>query len=195
VSIIRPAARRYAQAIFALAREDNSYDRWCSELEQIAALFAIPLAAKALTSPVLSAERKVAVIETEVPDLQPRTRNLLRLLAHHNRLRLLPEIASALRELVNRARGIATARVTTAVPLDAAAQELLAERLGRYLGQQVELETTVDPSIIGGVIARVGDLLLDGSVRGRLEALRRRLLVASGASRHPSAATIPLEGS
>jgi F-type H+-transporting ATPase subunit delta len=72
-------------------------------------------------------------------------------------------------------RGIAVAEVTTAVPLDDSSRAQLAARLTRYVGQQIEMETSVDPAIMGGVVVRVGDLLLDGSVRGRLEALRRRL--------------------
>ena len=177
--MIRPAARRYADAVFGLASRDNSHDAWAADLDRLAALLDVPQAAKALTSPAVPPSQKLAVIDAEVPGLRPHTRNLLHLLLHRERLELLPGIALAFHDLLNRARGIATAHVTTAVPLDDAARQQLATRLSRYLGQQVELVTTVDPSIMGGVVARVGDLLLDGSVRGRLEALRRRL-VATG---------------
>ena len=175
MAMIRPAARRYADAVFGLASQDNSHDAWAADLDRLAALLDVPLAAKALTSPAVPASRKLAVIDAEVPGLRPQTHNLIYLLLHRDRLELLPEIAVAFRELLNRARGIATAHVTTAVALDDAARQLLAARLSRYLGQQVELVPTVDPGIMGGVVARVGDLLLDGSVRGRLEGLRRRL--------------------
>ena len=172
---IRRAARRYAEAVFGLAGGDNSYDAWAADLDRLAALLEVPLVAKALTRPAVPASQKLAVIETEVPNLRSQTRNLLALLLHRDRLELLPDIASAFHELLNRARGIATAHVTTAVPLDDAARGQLGARLSRYVGQRVEMETTVDPDIIGGVVVRIGDLLLDGSVRGRLEALRRRL--------------------
>ena len=177
--MIRHAARRYAEAVFGLAQAENGYDAWATDLDRLAELLEVPLAAKALTSPAVSTEDKLRVIDAEVPNLQPQTRNLLQLLLHRDRLELLPDIARAYHELLNRARGIATAQVTTAVPLDDAARVQLAARLSRYVGQRVEMQTTVDPSIIGGVVARVGDTLLDGSVRGRLEALRRRL-VAQG---------------
>jgi len=175
VEMIRPAARRYAQAVFGLASADNTFDAWARDLERLAGLLEVPLAAKALTSPAVSPAQKLAVFRAELPDLQPRTYNLLQLLLHRERLGLLPEIARAYRQELNRSRGIATAQVTTAVPLDEAARTQLAARLSRYVNQRVELETAVDPAIIGGVVARVGDLLLDGSVRGRLEQLRRRL--------------------
>jgi len=179
VAMIRPAARRYAEAVFGLAQSDQSYDTWASELDRLAALLDVPLAAKALTSPAVPARQKLAVIDAEIPDLRAPTRNLLQLLLHRDRLELLPDIARAYRDRLNRERGIATAQVTTAVPLDDATRQQLAARLSRYARQRVEIEATVDPSIIGGVVARIGDTLLDGSVRGRLESLRRRL-AASG---------------
>ncbi len=176
--IIRSAARRYAEAVFGLAQSDASYDAWAADLDRLAALLEVPVAAKALTSPAVPAARKLAFITAELPDLRPPARNLVGLLLRHDRLELLPEIAVAYRELLDRLRGIATAHVTTAVPLDDEARAVVAERLARYIGKQVRIEATVDPSILGGVVARVGDTLIDGSVRGRLEALRRRLTAA-----------------
>jgi F-type H+-transporting ATPase subunit delta len=175
VATIRPAARRYAEAVFDLARQDNSYDAWATDLQRLADLLAVPVAEKALTSPAVPIAQKLAVIDAEVPKLQGPVRNLVRLLLHRDRLGILPEIAAAYREVLNRARGIVTAHVTTAIPLDEAGRSEVTARLARYTGQQVQIETTLDPSIMGGVIARVGDLLIDGSVRGRLEGLRRRL--------------------
>lgn len=175
MAMIRRAARRYAEAAFALAQQSQAEDVWARDLQRLADLLTVPVAEKALTSPAVPAAQKLAAIDAELPDLQPTVRNLVQLLLRRDRLELLPDIAAAYRELLHRARGIVTAQVTTAVPLDEAQRALLAERLSRYLGRQVELETQVDPAILGGVVARVGDLLLDGSVRGRLEALRRRL--------------------
>ncbi|HLH21461.1 MAG TPA: F0F1 ATP synthase subunit delta [Chloroflexota bacterium] len=178
--MIRSAARRYADAVFDLAKQENSYDAWSTDLDRLAALLEVPVAARALTSPVVSPAQKMRVIEAEVPNLMPHTRNLLQLLLHRDRLGLLPDIAAAFHERLNRERGIVTAQVTTAEPLDAAAQAALVAKLSAYVGKQVRLETSVDPSIIGGVVARIGDQLIDGSVRGRLETLRRRL--AAGAA-------------
>ena len=177
--MIRSAARRYADAVFDLARQENSYDRWAADLDRLAALLRVPLVARALTSPVISPSRKMAIIEAEVPNLSPQTRSLLQLLLHRDRLELLPDIAAAFHERLDQERGIVTAHVTSAAPLDAAEQDGLAAKLAAYVRRQVRLETSVDPGIIGGVVVRIGDLLIDGSVRGRLEALRRRL--AAGA--------------
>lgn len=179
MAMIRAAARRYADAVFELARAEGSYDAWGADLDHLAALLEVPLAARALTSPVISPAQKMSVIEAEVPNLRPPTRNLLRLLLHRDRLGFLPDIAAAFHERLNRERGIVTAQVTTAEPLDAATQASLAAKLSAYVGKQVQMQTSVDPSIIGGVVAQIGDQLIDGSVRGRLELLRRRL--AAGA--------------
>jgi F-type H+-transporting ATPase subunit delta len=175
VARIRTVARRYAEAVFGLAAQDSSYDAWAADLDRLGALLDVPIVSKALMSPAVPAREKVNVIAAEAPGLRPQTNNLISLLLHRERLELLPDIARAFHERLNRMRGIAVAEVTTAVPLDDSSRAQLAARLTRYVGQQIEMETAVDPAIMGGVVVRVGDLLLDGSVRGRLEALRRRL--------------------
>ena len=177
--MIRAAARRYAAAVFDLARQDGSFDTWAADLDRLAALLDVPAAAHALASPVVTPAQKLAVIEADVPNLTSQTRNLLVLLVHRGRLGLLPDVAAAFRERLNRERGIVTAFVTTAAPLDDAGRTELGTRLATYAGRQVRMEMSVDPGLIGGVVARIGDQLLDGSVRGRLQTLRRRL--AAGA--------------
>jgi len=87
-------------------------------------------------------------------------------------------ITDSLHDLINERRGIVTAEVTTAVPLDAEMERLVAERLATYLDrppEKVVIRSRVDPTIIGGVIARIGDRLIDDSVRGRLDRLRQTL--------------------
>jgi F-type H+-transporting ATPase subunit delta len=179
VAIIRPAARRYAEAIFGLAEQDQSFDAWASDLDRLAELLDVAAAEHALASPALTVTQKLNIFRAEIPELRPASGNLLRLLLHRGRLNLLPEIALAYGELLNRSRGIATAHVTTAIPLDDASRAQLVARLTQYTGQRVQLEASVDPTVMGGVVARIGDLLIDGSVRGRLEALRRRLAATS----------------
>jgi F-type H+-transporting ATPase subunit delta len=172
-------ARRYAEAVFGLAGQQNAYDTWATDLDRLAALLTMTVNEKALTSPAVPVGEKLNVLQAEAPGLQPQTMNLIKLLLHRERLGMLPQIAAAYHELLNRQRGIEVAHVVTAIPLDAQTRSQLVARLTAYSGKQIELEETVDPSILGGVIVRLGDTLLDGSVRGRLEALRRRL-VATG---------------
>lgn len=168
-------ANRYAEAVFEVAREHNTADLWLRELAEIEQVLADQLASRVLLSPVVPRERKRAILLEALPDLSEPVRRFLDLLIRRDRLELVPQIAERLRELVAEARGIETARVVTAVPLGEAERQLLTRRLSAFVGKRVMLEESVDPSLIGGVVAQIGDQVIDGSVRGRLEQLRRAL--------------------
>lgn len=169
-------AARYAEAAFGVARRQGQLDGWVAALDRAAALLEDRQAEQFLTSPVVPPDRKIAALGELLPDLPPTVRNFLEILARRARLGLLGEIAAQFRRRVDAERGVAVARVTTAVPLDAEQQALVATRLTARFGIEVTIETNVDPSILGGVVAQVGDEVVDGSVRGRLERLRRGLM-------------------
>jgi F-type H+-transporting ATPase subunit delta len=168
-------ALRFAEAAFAVARDSNELDAWLSTLEQASVIFENQAAATFLSSPVEPAERKLAVLAELLPGVSPEIRNFFGILAHRDRLELLPQIATTFSRLLNEYRNVVVADVTTAVPLDERQKAVIATRLGRRLGKTVTLETHVDPAILGGVVAQVGDDVIDGSVRGRIERLRRTL--------------------
>jgi len=155
-----------------VARDDGTLDQWEEQLEAIGAALADPVAARAFTSPVIPEERKESMLLSAFPNMPPRVQNFIILLARQGRLGLLPDIVNTFRALLNDHRGVQVVEVTTAEPLDQAGRELVANQLARYLNAQVTIEARVDPEIIGGVIARIGDRVLDGSVRGRLDRLR-----------------------
>lgn len=168
-------ALRFAEAAFAVARDTNTLDAWLGALEQASSLYDNHAAGLFLTSPVEPAEKKQAVLKELLPGVSAEVQRFLAILARRDRLELVPEIATQFRRLVNEARGIAVAQVTTAIAIDDRQKAVIASRLGRRLGKTVVLEERVDPSILGGVIAQVGDTVIDGSIRGRLERLRRTL--------------------
>ncbi len=177
-----PSARRYAEAAYAVAGEQGDYDAWLAALTRVAELLRAPLTRLALLSPAVSDEQKLAVIDELAPPPSPHVRNFLRILVDRGRLEDVEGIATAFQERLNRERGIVTAEVTTAVPLDAQLERTIAERLGSYLQHdpsRIVIQSRVDPNIIGGVIARVGDILIDDSVRGRLSRLQRTLATGS----------------
>jgi F-type H+-transporting ATPase subunit delta len=177
------SAQRYAAAAFGVAAEAGELDQWQATLDELARILRMASARIVFTSPAVSVPDKRAALDRILPGASPLLRNFLHILAERDRLDEVPGMAEALHELINRQRGIVTADVTTAVPLDADLQRLLAERLAAYLQrspQQVTIRTHVDPGIIGGVIARVGDQLIDDSVRGRLERLRQALSQPAG---------------
>lgn len=169
-------ALRFAEAAFAVARDSNQLDAWLEALKQASAIFDNHAAGLFLTSPVESAEKKRGVLAQLLPGIAPDVQRFLGILAHRDRLDLVPEVTAVFERLLNEHRGIAVAQVTTAVALDDRQKAVIASKLARRLGKTVTLETRVDASILGGVVAQIGDDVIDGSVRGRLERLRRRLI-------------------
>jgi len=172
------SAKRYAAAAFAVAAEGGDFDLWLNTLTSLARIMQMPSARTVFLSPAIPPEQKRAALDRLLPDASPTVRNFLHIIADRARLDEVPGIADSLRDLINERRGIITAEVTTAVPLDAEMERLVAQRLATYLNrppENVMIRARVDPSIIGGVVARIGDRLIDDSVRGRLDRLRQTL--------------------
>jgi F-type H+-transporting ATPase subunit delta len=172
------SARRYANAAFTVAGQTGDYDTWLQVLGTVARVLQMPSAHVIFTSPAVPGQQKAAALDRIVPSASPTIRNFLHILVDRDRLYAVPDIVAALQELINKRRGIITAEVTTAVPLDAELERVVAERLAAYLRStpdKVTIRSQVDPAIIGGVVARVGDEVIDDSVRGRIERLRRTL--------------------
>jgi F-type H+-transporting ATPase subunit delta len=171
------AAKRYASAIFSLGQERGNLDDWQRDLDLLANIVADKRIAVFLENPSVTAERKFAAFESTLgANVQPETRNLARLLVEHNRTALTPEIRDVFTDLVRQERGIVVAEATTADPLNSAEQDLVRQKLEQMTGQRVELATKIEPDIIGGIIIRIGDQVIDGSVRNKLERMRSRLI-------------------
>jgi F-type H+-transporting ATPase subunit delta len=175
MALVSGRARRYAEAAFDVARDGDSLDDWEEQLAAVAAILADPALNRAFTSPVVPRDRKEEMILGAFPEMETRVRNFLVLLVRQDRLNLLPDILTTFRALLNEHRGVQVVEVTTAEPLGPAERDQVAARLAQHLGHQVVIETRVDSEIIGGLVARVGDKVLDGSVRGRLDRLRAAL--------------------
>jgi F-type H+-transporting ATPase subunit delta len=172
------SARRYAAAAMQVAGESGDYDMWLNGLAEFSRILQMPSARVVFTSPAIPASQKRAALGRLLPNLPPLVRNFLYILADRDRLGQVSDIREAMIERVNEQRGVITADVTTAIPLDPDLERTVAQRLGAYLKhdpQRITIRTRVDPSIIGGVVARIGDTLIDDSVRGRIQRLRRTL--------------------
>jgi F-type H+-transporting ATPase subunit delta len=171
------AIRGYAQALFSVAEAEEVLDVVEDELFRFArALDEQPDLRQALTDPGLPSDRKRAILDDILGDrANPHTVNLLGFIVEQGRARQLSAIADELAQLAAERRRHVVAEVRTAVPLDGELRSRLAEALSRATGKQVEVKSLVDPSVIGGVVARVGDQVIDGSIRRRLELARERL--------------------
>jgi F-type H+-transporting ATPase subunit delta len=175
------AARRYAEAAFELAVRDDAVDAWARDLTTAAQLVGDERVARIVDNPSRPfAERREILDKLLNRRIHPAARRLVALLADRGRLDALPEIATQYDQLLKRQRGIVTAIVTSAEPLTKEESRALEERLRAMTGATVELQPRIDETLIGGLTVRIGDQLLDGSVRGRLERLRERLIAGTG---------------
>jgi F-type H+-transporting ATPase subunit delta len=167
----------YAQAMFAIAEAEGSLDVVEEELYRFAkSVESEPQLREALTDPQLPADRKEAVLEELLRDkANPHTVNLLGFLIEQGRAKDLSRIIGALADLAAERRRKAVAEVRSAIPLDADRRARLTEALSRATDRDVELKVLVDPTVIGGVVARVGDYVFDGTIRRRLELAREQL--------------------
>lgn len=171
------AARRYAQAAFSIAKDTNTLDRWLSDLTTLAGIFGNEHVVSVLEDPKLTYEEQRGAIHQLVPKdvVSELALNMVMLLMQRDRLSSLPRILETFQEMYNKEKGIVVAEVTTAVPLDDAHRERVQQHLSQITGKTVELRVRHDPSILGGMITRIGDELLDASVASRLAELGDRL--------------------
>lgn len=173
-------ARRYAEAVFEIAERDGTVELWLSQLSDIAQAVTRPEVVRRLEDPHVPIEaRAQALHDVAGKDMLPQMANLLGLVLRRRRVDSMPHIAREFKRLYNRRAGIVEAAATSAMELDQQEIAALTTRLEKMTGKKIELDTSVDPRILGGIQVRIGDTLYDGSVRGRLERLRARL--ASGA--------------
>jgi F-type H+-transporting ATPase subunit delta len=170
--------RRYAQAVFEIALETKQLERWQSDLQRIAGAMRDADFSAALASPKIRFDDKSRFLAERLGDISPLALNLARLLIVRNGIGMLGAIAGEYQRLVDAYHGIQQAEVVTAVPIDNKDKEKLAENLGALVDSKIVVESRVDPEILGGVIARVGGKLLDGSTRSKLMALKRELVGA-----------------
>ena len=174
-------ARRYARALFSIGVDRATFEQLGRELGELAQVWAaVPDLRQALENPVFKPAEKRAVLERVLPlstsGASAELRKFVLLLLDRRRIALLPAIARAYRELADAHLGRVRALVTSAQPLSPAEADRVRRSLEQRTGKKVILETAVDPTLIGGLVARVGDLVLDGSVQTQLATLRSRLL-------------------
>ena len=167
----------YASAAYALASDEGELDRVEQELFAVArAVETSPELRDALTNPALPLERKERIVRDTVGAHASRvTVNLVSMFIAQGRGGDLPDIASALTEARAASAGKAVAEVRSAIPLDEATIARLGAALERKTGRAVEVKAIVDPSVLGGIITRVGDTVIDGSVARSLRSLRETL--------------------
>lgn len=169
-------ARPYAKAAFLHAQEQNALDQWEAMLGLAAAVVRDPAMQAALDDPARRAEQRAELLNEVCGDeLDEGARHFIHQLAQNKRLSLLPVIARLFHDLLAAQKRFQDVEVLSAFELESGEAEKLAEALKRRLGLDVNVSTAVDDALIGGVVVRAGDTVIDGSVRGRLNRLAERL--------------------
>lgn len=165
-------ARPYAQAVFERASDANSRDSW-SDMLQLASAVTLDENMSAVIANAKYTREQVAELIIDIcgDKLNDEGKNLVRLLSENKRLTLLPEIAALFEILKAEAESSIDAEMVSAFPVSDAQQEKIAASLKQRLGREVTLKCTTDESLIGGAIIRAGDMVIDGSVRGKLDKL------------------------
>ena len=173
----RASARRYAQAVFAIALDQGEPDRWLDDLALLSDAMSNEEFANFLDAPQLTLIQKTALIgETLGDSVSDLARNLISLLASRNSARLLPSITESYQQMLDEHNGVERAEIVAAVALSNEQQQRIEAMLTGIVGKDITATSRVEPQIIGGFVARVGDKVIDGSTRTRLDELRRELV-------------------
>ena len=171
-------ARRYSQAVFEIALENNEIEQWQTDLTRVVSVVRDAALKAFLENPKYHFDDKARLLSEGLEGVSPLALNLVCLLIARNRLEIIGDIAEEYQLLLDSYHGIERAEVTSAVPLDDEDKQKLSEFLSKVAGKKVVLKSEVDPGLLGGIVARIGGKLLDGSTRSKLIALKKAL--ASG---------------
>ena len=170
-----PVARRYAEAYFDLAHEAKDIPGWRAELGAVSEALSDPEVQQALQNPRLTLTHRVRLGLGLLDGVSEPARNLARLLIERQRSSHIQEVLAAYDELADDASGVLRAEVVTAVSVDAKLTEQITSTLSRRFGQSVRPVIRQDPSIIGGLVVRIGDRVIDDSIRTHLQQLQAAL--------------------
>jgi F-type H+-transporting ATPase subunit delta len=179
-------ARPYAQAAFDLAKDGGALDQWESALNVAGSLLADGTVAKFLSSPKMTDAQRLEFLtglfvsassaSSVLAGSNQHGRNFLALLLEYDRISVLPEIAAHFAALKAKVENTVDVTVTSAAPLSASEQQAIVSALKKRLGSEVKLSTQVNEKLIGGAVIRAGDVVIDGSLRSRLESLTNALI-------------------
>jgi F-type H+-transporting ATPase subunit delta len=176
---VEEIAQVYARALFEVAVEQDSLDEIHEQLNAFAdAMHENRELTRFFFSPYFSVEEKKDGLKRTVTDADPAFANFLQALIERHRMPVIFRIRNDFEVLWDDARKLLPVRITSAVTLDADTVKQLGDRIGQQTGKQTEISTDVDPDILGGVVLRVGNVILDASIKNRLEQLRKQVAQA-----------------
>jgi len=170
------SAKRYAQAAFDIAREKGNFDQWRSDIRSIAELTEDTEVSDLIENPKLPFDLKAKLVREKLGEINQLSLNLCYLLISKGKFANAQQIADEYDRLLDDFRGIKHANVVTAIPAEADDGERIATRLKAIVGKDIVVNLQADPAILGGMIARIDGTLIDGSVRKKLDELKKSLV-------------------
>ena len=171
----RVSGKRYAEAIFELALQEQQVEQWATELDMVSQVLQDEEFNTFLKHADVPVDQKIKAIDSVLAQAHPLVRNMTNLLVSKGLVDLAAELKEAYNELWDRHAGRQRVEVTSAVELDQQEVSRIAQFVTGLISKEAVVSTQVDESILGGVIIQIGDQLLDGSTRSKLEGLRSRL--------------------
>jgi F-type H+-transporting ATPase subunit delta len=170
MSELSTLARPYAEAVFRMAQGENDLAGWSSRVQSLALIVADAQVARLIADPAVAAERVASlIIEVAGADLGERGGNFVKVLAENDRLSLLPEISTQFETLKANAEATLEATITSAQEMTQAQIDDLVTGLKAKFNRAVNVQVALDPELIGGAVITIGDQVIDGSVKGRLQ--------------------------
>jgi F-type H+-transporting ATPase subunit delta len=171
----RVSGKRYAQALFELAVEQNQLEQWAEELQFTDQVLQDEEFLAFLQHAEVPLERKINAIDIVLQDVNALIKNLVYLLITRNAVALIHDVQTGYRQMLDEHQGRQRVEITSAVPLEDQELQRITRFVANLVQKEVAVSTRVDESILGGVIIQIGDQLLDGSTRSRLEGLRKQI--------------------
>ena len=169
------AARRHAQAVFEIALEKSTLDNWRSDLDLLAEVLGDEKLLLMLESPKIRFEDKANAIAKNLTEVDEMALNLAKLLIQKRLVKIMPQISQEYGILMDRHNGIEHAEVITAIAMDFSTELKVKNQLARLTGSEIRISKQVSPDIMGGFVARVGDRVIDASIRSRLQKLKQNI--------------------
>ena len=170
-----PSAKRYAQAVFDIAQASDTTKEWDEQLSMLSQAAGVSEFVLLMQAPEITPEERSKALEKVLPSINDGTRNLLMLAAKSNAVKVLPQVYERFQELNDVAQGLVRVQVTSAIELTNDDRKRITEQLAASFGKEVTITTSVKPEMLGGLVIRVGDRVIDGSARQRLNSLRGSL--------------------
>lgn len=176
MSELSTAARPYAKAVFEMAQSENDLGGWSETLSLLSSVASNDTMRRTLEAPASSRQNKSEALMAVCGDkLSDKAKNLVRLMADNDRLLLLEDVSRQFESFKAESEGTVEALVRTAMPMDESQQNRIAEALGKRLNRKVNVVCQIDETLLGGAIIQANDLVIDGSIKGRLEKLSQAL--------------------